>query len=799
MLKLLGFVAAASWVLWIAGWFSVKRAGYWSAKRGLRGEGGKYEAWRPWLAVPVFGAGLAAVAWWGYGTVAPRAPIAEAAGLWNSFIALTLGALWWIGGICVVAAAPLAAVISAHKQSRAIRRRQLLKREAKNLSRVRAEHDREAVTARGRKIVICCDGTGNRPPKRDGSGPPRERNVQSVLMGSEEGEETGAVTNVYKMFRALKNNESQVVWYDPGVATDSSPSSRRVARVGKAASVIGIRPVAFISWFFAAVVRLKEAATGSGIQDNVIEAYIFLARTYRPGDQIYLIGFSRGAWTVRCLATVIECCGVLKPSCTRYAGDVAHFVRDRDKPDDQVWMRDDVTDMSARVAFLGVFDMVAALGFPLWGWWFRIFVSPQIAWTKNPLSVCDKVCHAISMDEKRSQYFVTLFDESEMEGQIEQVWFRGDHSDIGGGRPDTALSDITLEWMIEKAKELDFKEPEELSKRLRGDCLGFIHDELEVRRHWRLFSSWPRWFPAHGPEDATVSEHGTLHDTVHKRAQAMHAAGRHDLVFLSDDQPVEIEVQSDREWCRSGIVLERGQIYCLRWLGDSKWRSGTNEECGPAGEPCVDGRVFNRILAIRILRALLMAVARFQRRRFPAADENGRPDWDRRKSEVPRMTLIATHAHPRAWPPKEGRVRELARLFFWRDPIQLVEQLAPIGMDLPSQDDGSPANGRSVYLEIGQDVPNGMLWLFANDKWMSAWDNSGAVRLSIQRVTAREPDRPLWSLKRDEGGEPRRPREHPVLRMLNKQTEADQKTERQPRAVWSCDPPMVSHPGNTGQ
>lgn len=133
MLKLLGFVAATSWVLWIAGWFSVKRAGYWSAKRGLRGEGGKYEAWRPWLAVPVFGAGLAAVAWWGYGTVAPRAPIAEAAGLWNSFIALTLGALWWIGGICVVAAAPLAAVISAHKQSRAIRRRQLLKREAKNL------------------------------------------------------------------------------------------------------------------------------------------------------------------------------------------------------------------------------------------------------------------------------------------------------------------------------------------------------------------------------------------------------------------------------------------------------------------------------------------------------------------------------------------------------------------------------------------------------------------------------------------------------------------------------------------
>lgn len=717
LIKLLGFMAWASLIAWIFGWYGVKWSSRLVAAPGLRGEGGRGQLWRLWLAALIFAGIVAVLSWFIHESLAPVPPaIADNAGPWDASIALLSTLLSWLGLGFVCGAGPATVVWYAYGRHQSILRRQTLKKEATDLSKVRESQDEKRQDGKlplsGRRIVICCDGTGKRPDRIEEGRP--------------------AVTNVYKMYGALTKDEEQVVWYDPGVGTDTSPGSMRFSRVRVIAKTIGIAPLARLLWFWVVLVRLIEAATGRGTRDNVIEAYTFLASTYQPGDRIYLIGFSRGAWTVRCLAAVIAFCGVLKPSYIRYAEDVVHFLGIRECPDDPVRMCADVTDMSARVAFLGVFDTVAALGVPLWGWWFRSrLMSPKLAWSSNPATACDAIYHTVSMDERRSQYFVTLFDEAKMGDRIEQVWFRGDHSDVGGGRADTALSDITLEWMIDKARTHDLTFKDETKLELSCDSLGRIHDELEVKRRWRLFGSWPRWFPTHRAGEGTSNGYGTLHKSVHERAIKMHNLGRTDLRFLTGPDPHEMEVPSNSEWFRSGVVLESGQTYRITWL-EGKWRDKAHLECGPDGEKKMTW--WRRLLA-RMVRRLKMP-------RIPLIDEQGQPTWNKNGQEVPRMTLTATHAHPRRWAPAEYGLRDLGRYFFKQDPKELVEQLAPIGKDLSS------ANS-AVCLQIGNDIPNGMLWLFANDTWIAASDNSGVVRLKIEHVDAPEPNQPLWRLKHE--------------------------------------------------
>ena len=136
-----------------------------------------------------------------------------------------------------------------------------------------------------RNIVVCCDGTDN-----------------EVATDS---------TNVLRLFRMLERDEHQVTFYDAGVGTQVDPEAISVWRK-------------FLS-------RRLDAAIGLRVRENVIAAYRFLVKTYQPGDQIYLFGFSRGAYTVRAVAGLIRFVGLVRPESENLAnlawamyGDEAH-------------------------------------------------------------------------------------------------------------------------------------------------------------------------------------------------------------------------------------------------------------------------------------------------------------------------------------------------------------------------------------------------------------------------------------------------------------------------------------------
>lgn len=239
-------------------------------------------------------------------------------------------------------------------------------------------------------------------------------------------------TNVWQFSACVKRDGfDQLVQYDPGVGTGSLIS------------------------------KVLGGATGFGISKNITDAYGFLARNYEPGDAIYLVGFSRGAYTVRSTAGMIRKCGLLKrPFNNRLGTFLAFFLyRLRHGSADvrvarlfrRLFSHDPVT-----IKFLGVWDTVGALGIPIksMNWimrWVNRFHDVRLSRSVQ------YAYQALAIDERREVFEATLWEQAEDPGPIqkavEQVWFAGCHSDIGGGNPTHGLSDITLRWLIAKAAQ----------------------------------------------------------------------------------------------------------------------------------------------------------------------------------------------------------------------------------------------------------------------------------------------------------------------------------------------------------
>ena len=233
-----------------------------------------------------------------------------------------------------------------------------------------------------------------------------------------------------------------------------------------------------------------------------------IVRRYRPGDRIYLIGFSRGAYTARCVAGVIRRCGLLRAENIRYSADVVRLFRMRRETDKNVPIhRSYVHEQLPPVEFLGLFDTVGSLGVPMWGWWFNCaeILPQQSAVDRSRRRSVSTSTMRWRWTSSRAQFFPTPFDKTLPAGALDQttlkeVWFRGAHCDVGGGYADPGLSDIALEWMLGAcmAHGLVFQ------RQAAGDRCGPIrwrrmHDELQRQPAWRLLGSWPRWHPVGGP------------------------------------------------------------------------------------------------------------------------------------------------------------------------------------------------------------------------------------------------------------------------------------------------------------
>ena len=195
-------------------------------------------------------------------------------------------------------------------------------------------------------------------------------------------------------------------------------------------------------------------AVGLGVDENIRSGYMFLAQNYVPGDEIFLFGFSRGAFTARSLAGFIGACGLLKRQKLHDLGRAWDYYRDPvpHSPEAFIAKTNSDSHVSVRIKFLGVWDTVGALGIPM-----SILTSINHSrygfHDTEPGAVLQHGCHALAIDEYRDEFVPTLWTGQSPAGvKIEQVWFAGAHSDVGGGYVTRTLADIPLVWMAQKAE-----------------------------------------------------------------------------------------------------------------------------------------------------------------------------------------------------------------------------------------------------------------------------------------------------------------------------------------------------------
>ncbi len=237
-------------------------------------------------------------------------------------------------------------------------------------------------------------------------------------------------TNVYKLYKALLTTADQIPMYDDGVGAETGP-----------------------------VEAIAGGAFGTGIWKKIKEGYTKISHVYEQGDEVFLFGFSRGAFTARSLAGMITACGLPTKNFTDSLVDTAFDAyRDKQNRQDKLKALANCDMYDAGLTMVGVWDTVGSLGIPS-----LIGGIDPIAYGFLDTSLNPKIknaYHALAIDERRAQFPPTLWTGQPAPGQtLEQVWFTGAHSDVGGGEPSdgagtTTLSDIPLSWMMDKASAL---------------------------------------------------------------------------------------------------------------------------------------------------------------------------------------------------------------------------------------------------------------------------------------------------------------------------------------------------------
>jgi len=318
-----------------------------------------------------------------------------------------------------------------------------------------------------KRIIYCADGTWNNE---------------------------GTNTNVYKLFKAMSFTAVQCPIYDDGVGSDGGALS-----------------------------RFLGGAFGEGLDQKIKDGYTRVSHLYEHGDQVYLFGFSRGAYTARSLGGMIANCGLPTQNVDDGQTEMAFAAyRQRDPGQRQqqlATLKQKYAPDTAVIAMIGVWDTVGSLGLP------AVFGGIDVtryAFLDTTLHPDVKyACHAVSIDERRREFPATLWSNANAPapGQvIEQVYFAGVHCDVGGGYPETGLSDITLGWMMKKAAAhgVEF-DPAVYQAYTSIDCKHALDQKHES---WSM-----KWAPARLRD---IADNASISNSVQMRL-------RHDAAYTPDN------------------------------------------------------------------------------------------------------------------------------------------------------------------------------------------------------------------------------------------------------------------------
>ena len=290
-----------------------------------------------------------------------------------------------------------------------------------------------------KRLIVCCDGTW--------------LDSTSGLMSGE----LPIPSNVTRIARAIKpvsrDGVPQVVYYQAGIGSQ-----------GKLFH------------------RILGGATAEGLVENIRAGYTFLADNYHEGDQIFLFGFSRGAFTVRSIAGFIDGVGLLTKDGLPYTAEVfkdwENAYNDRYTPKHpdlpfrnkpsasdpeykRVLYQKGLSNLNVPIQAVGVWDTVGSLGIPRLPIFERMGLHSRS--TKEFLFYDTKLndhivnaFQALALDEHRSAFQPAVWEKPKgNQTNLRQVWFPGAHSNVGGGSyHDAGVSNITLAWMIAQVETM---------------------------------------------------------------------------------------------------------------------------------------------------------------------------------------------------------------------------------------------------------------------------------------------------------------------------------------------------------
>jgi hypothetical protein len=511
-----------------------------------------------------------------------------------------------------------------------------------------------------KRLILCNDGTWNTPVQEENGIP--------------------APTNVVKLYHAVaardENGIEQRTYYHPGLGADG----------GLIDSIVG-------------------GAFGEGIDNHLRSAYHWLGTNYVPGDDIFIYGFSRGAFTARSLGGLIGR-GLLdlrglssKEAWSRvYAAYDAY--RREDRPPPAKWAKPDWAFFDSTggtpIRFLGVWDTVGALGIPDDLEILNLF-DDKNKWRFHDTTLGQHVAtarHAMAMDEIRASFTVTRWENADSHRDAREVWFPGVHSDVGGGYSNTELSDGALRWMLEESKTAGLRFRPGVLDLIRPNSLGALHNSY--KGIFEKLRSRPRAM------EALISANKILfHSSAWERqtvSPIAYAAYRPSRI-LAVGESMTVDVHADTHWNDVGLYLDQGHRYVFSATGE--WLDG-KEACDWKGTEN------DNLTAGDIIRATGTFLGKFETV-VKNITKNASTDFlgTKRVEQFPWYTLVGAIANDSG----EGSI-------------------------VPN--DGSPDPHQYVNLPDHTTEPlvvdnPGYLYCFPNDAWSMYENNYGSVQLTITR------------------------------------------------------------------